>query len=166
MTAAETAEVEDEPLRIRLANIGDLLGWDLLGWDRTERIESHEIQVNKMIALLSRSRIKLSPTEAIKTVTAVHLLAHVFYQRYGIDEPDRRAHREQLWIDISRGLMKVVYNCLDQDDYSGARRLVLETFRMYQRFLLTNKSMRLTFKLLMGPRLVRVIKGFMRREVA
>jgi hypothetical protein len=158
MTATFVEKLEEGP-QISIANIDDLLGAD------GTKMVINAGQLSIMTSLLWGSQVNLSQQE-VNWATAAILRLHVaFCRSYGVDRRSCRMHRAAVCSDMSWRLTRMADLDVDQDNYATARRLLVKAVRLHWPILFAKRQMRLCFKLLVGPRLTRVIMRLMQKAI-
>jgi glycosyltransferase involved in cell wall biosynthesis len=154
MTSTYGVTIFDEDLRIRITNIGQILGWD------KDKIVNFESRFNRMRSFLLGYEIDFSKEEMKQMVEDILWLQTAFSRNYRISPTDSSSHRAQVCIDISRRISAVAIDYAGNENTAVAWQLFFEACRLHWPILFQRKSLLLFLRLLIGPRLIRAIKRF------
>lgn len=158
MTATYGVRVHDEPLRIRIANMSHLLGWE------KAKMVSNEVHFSTMTSLLFGSQNELNLQQVNRAIEELLRLHTAFCQYYRIGRTDCRSNRAKLCERMSWRLIELAHCYFYQDNYA-AWQLLVRACRLHWPILITKRHVRLSLKLLMGPRLVRAIRRLTQKGV-
>ncbi|MDA2918198.1 glycosyltransferase [Desulfobacterota bacterium AH_259_B03_O07] len=141
MTATYGSKVHYDLLRIRISNIGFLLGWDT-----SKSIANYYYKVKNIISLLYDSQTRLSNEEINNTIDDLLMLQTSFSQYYSINQNEYTLLRAKLFFKIS--------HCFcDQGNYRRVYLYLKEVYKLKRTLLLSKSILFLSFKLFIGPNL-------------
>lgn len=160
MTATYGVKVEDEPFRIRAANMHHLLG--LLGWNESKEWEMSEQHLQTMILLFLGTRTGLNLQEAGKSAEALLRLHTGFCHYYKVDPAELKAKHSILCSRLSWQLVEQAQQQFCQNS-SIAWQLCLKACQLNPSILLRKSYLRLLCKLLVGPQLAEAIESLIQR---
>lgn len=141
-----------EGVRIRIAAVGHLLGWD-----KTE-VAMNEARFDLFFSLLYGSPPALDLNEVNGLIDEILQLHAAFCQSYEISRRDCRIRRMRLRSRLSQKILQMAYCRLAQGDYQAARQFLARARRLHWPTLFSPKSVRSCARLVVGPGLVRAIK--------
>lgn len=154
MTATYGNIVDDEPLQIKLNNIGHLLGWnEVKQWDDTVDIKAiTSLWLGELEKLKELNRKQFNTT--IEQILRIH---HDFCQYYKLEQQECKQHRQEIVIQLSNQLLILVNYFVVQDRLT-AWWLFIEAYRLNFSILLTKKALVLFIKLLTNSWLIQEIR--------
>lgn len=159
MTVTYGNIVDDEPLQIKITNIGYILGW--------EQAQTWNEKLIGAITLLwsgSPQELKvLSQQEINKNLEEIFKFYHAFCQYYKLDSAESKNKYLQVCYNLGEQLFNLADNSLYQDSYN-AWQLLFFVFHLNFRILLTSKGLLFLFKLLLGSRILKMIRDIRKKQ--
>ncbi|MDJ0799829.1 MAG: glycosyltransferase [Calothrix sp. MO_167.B12] len=161
MTATYGNIVDDEPLKIKITNIGHLLGWDeAKTWNDGVLLRAMTwLWLGELDKLNSLNLQQLN-----KVIEQILHLHHAFCKYYKLNHEEIKKHYNQVYACLSNQLLSLTYYYLEKDKMT-AWWLFIRACRLNFSILLTKKYLSLFIKLLIGSRLVRDIRHLTREKL-
>lgn len=150
MTATYGATVDDETMRIRVANARSLIS----SIDGGNELSN---EVDNMMSLLFDVSLDPSLEEASRAMKLIQPLREAFCQYYGIARRDCRTYQSDLCLRMGRRLVDTAHHYFEHDR-SIARHLFTKGLRLHWPIVFEKNTISLCVKLLMGPRCVHAIR--------
>lgn len=120
----------------------------LLGWPQQEE-SANETRFRKMFNLLYGGEVDLTLAEIEQTTAIIWQLHQVFCQAYQLNQPEKERHRAKLQAWLSKRYVRIALGYATRDRHRDARLLYREGLHLHPPTLLTTKSARLLYRLLL-----------------
>lgn len=149
MTATYGDRTQDEPIQIRVSNVGYLLNLD------TSEVLNKSMCFDMMTSLMigSQNEIELQKVNiALQEILQLH---KAFCECYALNQSNCNSLYTQLRIRVSRQLLEFAYYFFYQNNSAAARQLLNQAYHLYWRILREKKFIKLVVKLRMETLLIR-----------
>lgn len=162
MTVTYGNIVDDEPLQIKIDNIGHLLRYD-------EAKKYSDGSVFKAMTLLwigSPNQLKeIDRQQLNNTIQEIFKLHHSFCQYYKLDYKESKKHRNEVVINLSWQLLRLTDYYLKKNNKYTAWWLFNKACLLNFSIFFTKRAMSLFINLIIGFQLIRYIKNSTREEL-
>ena len=154
MTTNYGSIVDDEPLQIKLNHIRYLVGLD-----KANKL-SDGVLLEAMASLWSSPPDELKAIELEQlniTIEEILQLHHNFCKSYKLSERESKKHYIQVCTHLSTQLLRLANYYFEQKK-SNTWQILIQSYLLNKRILLTKGYLRLTLKLFLGSRFVNTIR--------